>query len=158
MGKLIAVKLNSFTVFTANFTLSFSIWLGNCIFRLGNAPVICNHCNPPSPRCPPPTHIWGWAGDRGLRCGAVTFWVPSQCQVSEGFVICKYTPMKFTIIKSRAMTAGPRSAGLITGLWGMKSRAVNLPQIHGFPWILEPHGHFWDRCKSEEKTSWDGVG
>ena len=48
-------------------------------------------------------------GDRrgvaGLICGAVTFLVPPQCTVSVGLVILrKYTPVEFTIIKSRAMT------------------------------------------------------
>ena len=38
-------------------------------------------------------------------CWAVIFWIPLQCQVSAGLVIlCKYTPIEFTIIKSRAMT------------------------------------------------------
>ena len=61
-------------------------------------PVIRNRCTPPSPY-----------GDGrqivGLMCGAVTFWIPLQCWVSAGLVILrKYTPMEFTVIKSRIMT------------------------------------------------------
>ena len=41
----------------------------------------------------------------GLMCGAVTFVFPPQCRVSAGLVIlCKYTLVEFTIIKSRALT------------------------------------------------------
>ena len=44
-------------------------------------------------------------GIAGLMCGAVTIRVPLQCWVNAGLVIlCKYTPMEFTITKSRAMT------------------------------------------------------
>ena len=57
-----------------------------------NASVICNHC----------PHLRGWAG---LMCRAVTLWVPPQCRINAGLVILrKYTPIEFTIIKSRAMT------------------------------------------------------
>ena len=44
-------------------------------------------------------------GIAGLMCVAVTFRVPPQCRVSAGLVILrKYTPVEFSIIKSRAMT------------------------------------------------------
>ena len=52
---------------------------------------------------PPPTYGDG-RGIAGLMCGVVTFRVPPQCRVSAGLVILhKYTPMEFTIIKSRAL-------------------------------------------------------
>ena len=38
-------------------------------------------------------------------CGVVTFRVPPQCRVSAELVVLhKFTPMEFTIIKSRALT------------------------------------------------------
>ena len=44
-------------------------------------------------------------GIAGLMCEAVIFSVPPQCRVSAGLVILRrYTPVEFTIIKSRAMT------------------------------------------------------
>ena len=44
-------------------------------------------------------------GIAGLMCEAMTFWVPPQYRVNAGLVIlCKYTPVKFTLIKSRAMS------------------------------------------------------
>ena len=47
-------------------------------------------------------HIQGWTG---LICNAVTFWVPPQCRINAGLVILRnYTPVEFTIIKSRPMT------------------------------------------------------
>ena len=62
-----------------------------------NAPVICSHC--------PPPHLRGWVGDSGANVRAVTFWVPPQCWVSVGLVVlCKYTPIEFTVIKSGALT------------------------------------------------------
>ena len=46
----------------------------------------------------------------GLMCGAVTFPVPPQCRVSAGLVVLrKYTPMEFTIIRSRATTPSKTS-------------------------------------------------
>ena len=82
-------------------------------YRTGhNAPVICNHCPPPPPY-----------GDRqgiaGLMCGAVTFQVPSQCracditQISPNGIYFKKVGLWFA--------AGPHSAGLLSGLWWMKS-------------------------------------
>ena len=53
---------------------------------------------------PPPTYGDG-RGIAGLMCRVVTFGVLPQCRVSARLVIlCKYTPMEVTIIKSRAMT------------------------------------------------------
>ena len=61
-----------------------------------NAPVICNHC---------PTSYRDGRGIAGLMCEVVTFLAPLQCRESAGLVIlCRYTPVEFTVIKSRAMT------------------------------------------------------
>ena len=63
---------------------------------LHNALVICNHCSP---------SYGDGRGIAGIMCGAVTFWVAPQCRVSAGLLmLCKYTPVDFTFIKSRAMT------------------------------------------------------
>ena len=68
----------------------------------GNAPVSCNPC---PARTPPPHAYRDGRGIAGLMCGTVTFWVPRLSQLSAGLVtLCKYTPVEFTVIKSRAMT------------------------------------------------------
>ena len=66
------------------------------------------------PSLPPHTHLRGWAGDSRAN---VTFWVPpGKCRASD---IHNYTPVEFSDINSKAMalSAGPRSAGLLAGLW-----------------------------------------
>ena len=66
------------------------------VWVLFYSPVICNPC--------PPTYGDG-RGIVGLMCGAMTFWVSPQCRLSARLVIlCKYTPVEFTLIKSKAMT------------------------------------------------------
>ena len=58
----------------------------------------------PAPLPPPPTYGDG-QGVARLMCGAMTFWIPPQYRVNAGLVILrKYTPVKFTLIKSRTMT------------------------------------------------------
>ena len=58
------------------------------------APVICNHC--------PPPHIRGWAADSGANVWGSDLSSPPQCQACD--ILCKYTCVEFTTIKSRAMT------------------------------------------------------
>ena len=77
-------------------------------FRIWRIVVLLSMCHvmhqsvvTPAPSRPPRDG----RGRAGLMCGAVTFWVPPQCRVSAGLVtLRKYTPVEFTIIKSRAMT------------------------------------------------------
>ena len=81
--------------------ICFMGWLAGLYNRLPEACYIM-HQSFVTPA--PPTYGDG-RGIAGLMCGAMTFWVPPQYRVSAGLVILrKYTPMEFTLIKSRAMT------------------------------------------------------
>ena len=62
-----------------------------------NAPGICIHC--PTPR------LRGWAGDSGANVQGSDLFSYPAVPGSAGLVILREnTPVKFTIIKSRAMT------------------------------------------------------
>ena len=51
------------------------------------------------------SHLRRWKGGSGANMRGSDLSSPPQCRVSAGFVILrKYTPVKFTMIKSRAMT------------------------------------------------------
>ena len=110
----------------------FVLWLIVIVSILGfflyNAPVICNLC--------PPTYGDGW-GIAGLMCGAMTFWVPPQYRVNAGLVIWrKYTPVKFTLIKSRAMTLSrsPQCRAFSRALMDEKSLSPLFPV--GYKWLV----------------------
>ena len=95
---------------------------------------------------PPPKHTYqdGW-GIAGLMCGAVTFRVPLQCRVNAGLVIlCKYTPLEFTIIKSRAMTLSrsPQCRAFSRAMMDEKSLSPLFP--HRWGSRLQMTGYYFD--------------
>ena len=77
-------------------------------------------------------HLQGWAG---LMCRAVTFLVPPQCRINAGLVtLRKYTPIQFTIIKSRNNThsRSPQCRAFSRAVMDEKSSSL-FPVVRGAP-------------------------
>ena len=83
----------------------------------------------------PPPHLYGWMGDSG---GEVNVWgsdlfsspaVPGKCQA---YAIAQIYPVEITIIKRGLwVSGGPRSAGILAGLWFIKSHFPAIPRRWG---------------------------
>ena len=74
----------------------------------------------------------------GLMCGAMTFWVPPQYQVNAGLVILrKYSLVKFTLIKSRAITLSrsPQCRAFSRAVMDEKSSSP-LMGGSGYKWLV----------------------
>ena len=70
----------------------------------------------------------------GLMCGAMTFSVPPQYRVNAGLVILrKYSPVKFTLIKSRAITLSrsPQCRAFSRAVMDEKSSSLLIPVGEG---------------------------
>ena len=90
-------------------------------FFLIYAPVIWNHW---------PSTYGDGRGIAGLMCGAVTFWVPPQCRASD---ITQIYPRGIYYCKEQG---GPCSAGLLAGLWWMKSHCVGCGPVVTNDWCI----------------------